>query len=164
VLLEAGADPDDNESLYHSAEAESPECVRLLLEHGAETRGTNALPRALDFDRIEPVRMLLEAGADPNEWPILTHAIRRGRAPSSFACSSSTARKIDRAGGEIEQWRQEMPPRTPCAQAILRGRDDVAEALAELGASTKLDPGDAGVAALVRGDGSASLPDELDLD
>ena len=31
VLLDAGADPDDGESLYHSTEAESPECVRLLL-------------------------------------------------------------------------------------------------------------------------------------
>ena len=164
VLLEAGADPDDNESLYHSTEAESPECLRLLLEHGAETRGTNALPRALDFDRIEPVRMLLEAGADPNEWPMLTHAIRRGRGPEFVRLLVEHGAELDRAGGEIEQWRQEVPPRTPYAQAILRGRDDVAEALAELGASTELDPGDAGVAALVRGDRSASLSDELDLD
>lgn len=164
VLLEAGADPDDNESLYHSTEAESPECLRLLLEHGAETRGTNALPRALEFDRIEPVRMLLEAGGDPNEWPILTHAIRRGRGPEFIRLLVEHGAELDRAGGEIEQWRQEVPPRTPYAQAILRGRDDVAEALAELGAATELDPGHAGVAALVRGDRSASLLDELDLD
>jgi ankyrin repeat protein len=164
VLLEAGADPDDSESLYHSTETESPECLRLLLAHGAETRGTNALPRALDFDRIEPVRMLLEAGADPNEWPMLTHAIRRGRGPDVVRLLAEHGAELDRAGGEIEQWRQEVPPRTPYAQAMLRGRDDVAEALAELGASTELDPADAGVAALVRGDGSASLPDELDLD
>jgi ankyrin repeat protein len=164
VLLEAGADPDDNESLYHSTEAESPESLRLLLEHGAETRGTNALPRALDFDRFEPVRMLLEAGADPNEWPMLTHAIRRGRGPEFIRLLVEHGAELDRGGGEIEQWRQEVPPRTPYAQAVLRGRDDVAEALAELGASTELDPDDAGVAALVRGDRSASLPDELDLD
>jgi ankyrin repeat protein len=164
VLLEAGADPDDSESLYHSTETESPECLRLLLAHGAETRGTNALPRALDFDRIEPVRMLLEAGADPNEWPMLTHAIRRGRGPDVVRLLAEHGAELDRVGGEIEQWRQEVPPRTPYAQAMLRGRDDVAEALAELGASTELDPADAGVAALVRGDGSASLPDEPDLD
>ena len=164
VLLEAGAEPDDNESLYHSTEAESPECLELLLAHGAETRGTNALPRALDFDRIEPVRMLLDANADPNEWPMLTHAIRRGRGPEFVRLLVEHGAEIDRAGGEIEQWRQEVPPRTPYAQAMLRGRDDVAKALAELGASTELDPADAGVAALVRGDGSASLPDELDID
>jgi ankyrin repeat protein len=65
MLLAAGADADDNESLYHSVEAESTDCLRLLLEHGAETRGTNALPHSFDFDRIEHVRLLLDHGADP---------------------------------------------------------------------------------------------------
>src|SRR4051812_39857975 len=31
LLLEAGADPDDGESLYHAAEAPSPDCLRILL-------------------------------------------------------------------------------------------------------------------------------------
>ena len=39
VLLEAGADPNGEphfgDALYHSVEAESPECLRALLEHGA---------------------------------------------------------------------------------------------------------------------------------
>src|SRR5207253_7280271 len=42
ALLEAGADPNAEpwfgDALYHSVEAESPECLRLLLEHGAEPR------------------------------------------------------------------------------------------------------------------------------
>src|SRR5262249_60099216 len=81
VLLEAGADPDDNESLYHSTEAESTSCLGLLLEHGATISGTNALPHALDDERIEHVRLLLEAGADPNEGAYVAHAVRRGRGP-----------------------------------------------------------------------------------
>ena len=52
ALLEAGANPDDGESLYHATEAESPECVRILLEHGATIDGTNALAHALDEDRL----------------------------------------------------------------------------------------------------------------
>jgi hypothetical protein len=77
--------------------------------------------------------MLLEAGADPNEWPMLTHAIRRGRGPEFIRLLVEHGAEVDRGGGEIEQWRQDVPPRTPYAQAVLRGRDDVAEALAELG-------------------------------
>ena len=67
ALLEAGANPDDGESLYHATEAESPECLRILLEHGAETSHTNALAHALDDERLEHVRLLLEHGANPNE-------------------------------------------------------------------------------------------------
>src|SRR5919202_2009722 len=79
LLLEARADTDDGESLYHACEAESPECLRLLLEHGAATRGKNALARALDFDRVEHVRLLLEAGGDPNEVASVAHPVPRGR-------------------------------------------------------------------------------------
>jgi hypothetical protein len=46
VLLEAGADPDDGESLYHAASAESPDCMRVLLEHGATVVGSNAVAGA----------------------------------------------------------------------------------------------------------------------
>ncbi|WP_420335988.1 ankyrin repeat domain-containing protein [Roseibium sp.] len=65
-LLEHGADPNDDESLYHSTELGHTRALALLLKHGAKPDGTNALPRALDFDNVEMVRMLLEAGADPN--------------------------------------------------------------------------------------------------
>jgi hypothetical protein len=65
VLLDAGANPNDGESLYHATEAEDPACLLLLLEHGARTNGTNALAHALDGDHVEHVRLLLEAGGDP---------------------------------------------------------------------------------------------------
>jgi hypothetical protein len=84
VLLRAGADPDDGESLYHAVEAPDPACLRLLLEHGAETRGTNALAHALDEDRVEHVRLLLEAGADPGEGALVAHAVRRGCGPATL--------------------------------------------------------------------------------
>lgn len=66
-LLEHGANPDDNESLYHATELGHREGLELLLAHGADPKGTNALLRALDFGDPEAVRLLLEAGADPNE-------------------------------------------------------------------------------------------------
>jgi ankyrin repeat protein len=163
ILLEAGADPDDGESLYHATEAESPECLRLLLEHGAETRRTNALAHALDGDRIEPVRLLLEAGADPDEGALLAHAVRRGRGPEFLRLLAQHGADLDRPGGET--WRGDVPLRTPYQHAILRGRTDSAEALAELGASTALDPADLAVASVARGERpSATLPDDLDPD
>ncbi|HTA64385.1 MAG TPA: ankyrin repeat domain-containing protein [Xanthomonadaceae bacterium] len=85
ILLDAGADPNDGESLYHAAEAADAECVRLLLEAGARVGGTNALMRALDFERPQTLRLMLAHGGDPNEQgPLgnpLTHAIRRRRSP-----------------------------------------------------------------------------------
>jgi ankyrin repeat protein len=163
VLLDAGAETDDGESLYHSVEAEDPECLRLLLEHGAETRGTNALAHALDYDRIEPVRMLLEAGADPNEGAILAHAVRRGRGPEFLELLAEHGAELDRPGGET--WRGDVPLRTAYAHAVLRGRQDNAETLAQLGASTELDPADGVVAAVARGERPAKpLPEALDPD
>ena len=163
MLLEAGADPNDGESLYHATEAESPECVRLLLEHGAETRGTNALAHALDGDRIEPVRLLLEAGADPGEGALVAHAVRRGRGPEFLRLLAEHGADVDRPGGET--WRGNVPLRTPYQHAILRGRGDSAETLAELGASTEVDPRDRPIAAVARGERPESpLPDDLDPD
>lgn len=163
LLLEAGANPDDGESVYHATEAAEPDCLRLLLEAGAETRGTNGLAHALDYDRIEPVRMLLEAGADPNEHAHVAHAIRRGRGPECVRLLHEFGADLDRPGGET--WRGDALLRTPYAHAVLRGRDDVARTLEELGASTELPPGDAAVAAISRGEHPTEpLPDKLDYD
>jgi ankyrin repeat protein len=163
VLLEAGANPDDGESLYHATEAESPECLRLLLAYGATTAGTNALPHALDDDRLEHVRLLLEHGADPNEGALVAHAVRRGRGPDVLRLLAQHGADLDRPGGET--WRGDVPLRTPYQHAILRGRDDQAEALAALGASTEVDPRDLAVAAVARGERpQGPLPDPLDAD
>jgi ankyrin repeat protein len=150
VLLEAGADPNDGESVYHSLEAESSECLRLLLEHGAETRGTNGLAHALDYDRIEPVRMLLEAGADPNEGALLAHAVRRGRGPEFLQLLVDHGADLEARGGET--WRGDVPLRTAYQHAVLRNRTDNADLLARLGAATEVDPVDVETAALACGE------------
>lgn len=163
VLLEAGANPDDGESLYHAVEAEGPDCLRLLLEHGAGTSCTNALAHALDYDRIEHVRLLLDAGADPNEGALLAHAVRRGRGPEFLRLLADHGADLDRPGGET--WRGDVPLRTPYQHAMLRGRADQAEMLAELGASTDVAPADLALGALPRGERPAvPVPDDLDPD
>ncbi len=158
ALLEAGADPDDGESLYHATEAPDATCLRLLLEHGAETRCTNALAHALDHEPLEPVRLLLEHGADPNEGALIAHAVRRGRGPDAVRLLAEHGGDVNRAGGET--WRGDVPLRTPYQHAVLRSRDDVAEALRELGADTTVAPEDVAVAALDK----PALPPAFDVD
>jgi ankyrin repeat protein len=163
ALLEAGARPDDNESLYHAAYAPSPECVRLLLEFGATVDGTNALAAAIDADHVEHVRLMLEAGGDPNPDALVAHAVRRGCGPAMVRLLTEHGADIDRAGGET--WRGDVPLRTPYQHAVLRNRDDLVETLAELGASTEVSDADRTVAALARGEpADVALPDRLDVD
>jgi hypothetical protein len=66
-LLQAGADPNDGESLYHALE--SVACTRLLLEGGARVAGSNAMYRVLDLDNVEVLRLLLSHGGNPSEPP-----------------------------------------------------------------------------------------------
>lgn len=73
LLLGAGADPNDDapglgpESLYHAAEFENHDCLRLILEAGPDPdKVSYCLGRKLDFDDHEGVRVFLAHGADPN--------------------------------------------------------------------------------------------------
>lgn len=167
ALLEAGADPNGEpqfgDALYHSVEAESINCLRLLLEHGAEPRGANALAHALDFERPAHVRLLLEAGADANEGALLVHAVRRGRGPEYLRLLAEHGAELDTRGGEWSTPREQH--RTAYANAIVRGLDEHAAVLAELGASTEVLPGDLAVAAVTRGERpDEPLPEKLDHD
>jgi ankyrin repeat protein len=150
ALLEAGANPDDGESLYHAAYAASPDCVRILLEHGATVTGSNAIPAAIDADHVEHVRLMLEATDDVNECTLASHAVRRGCGVEMIELLAAHGVDLDREGGET--WRGDVPLRTPYQHAVLRGRTEIADLLARLGASTGLDPGDAWVAQLARGE------------
>ena len=167
ALLEAGADPNGEprrgDALYHSVQADDTACLELLLEHGADPRGTNALLHALDYERLEHVRLLLDAGADPNEGAALVHAVRRGRSLDFVRLLVERGAALDRRGGEWSTAPRDY--KTAYQNAVLRGRDDVVELLAELGASTELMPEDGAVAALARGEHSPyGVPETLSPD
>jgi hypothetical protein len=65
LLLDAGANPNDGESLYHSLE--NPACTRLLLEHGARVAESNAIYRSIDLEDDTALKLLLAHDGDPNE-------------------------------------------------------------------------------------------------
>ena len=134
VLLEAGARPDDGESLYHSTEHPDLECFRLLLNYGASPRSTNALKHMLDYENVEGVRLLLAAGADPNEAnphgaTALHWAVWRGRSAKIVAAL------LD-AGANINAKRADGA--TAYALAIQNGQTETAALLISRGANTEL--------------------------
>lgn len=86
-LLAAGADPNDNESLYHAVEQDDRRLVAALVAAGARWHGTNALFRQLDVENLAHLQQVLDLGADANEHSPgiqggarpLHHAVLRGR-------------------------------------------------------------------------------------
>lgn len=83
LLLAAGADADDGESLYHSVEDPDPKlpCTAALLEAGAHVIESNALAHILDVDNLYGLELLLKytPHAHPDLGRILHWAIYRGR-------------------------------------------------------------------------------------
>ncbi|MDO1580729.1 ankyrin repeat domain-containing protein [Rhizobium oryzicola] len=156
MLLDAGADPNDGESLYHSLER--PDCTLVLLRHGARIDGTNALRRALDMKEATALELLLAHGADPNEAP--------GQGPTktwgapllraiAIRCSTRHIEALLAAGAD---------PRACTADGVsayrlaLRvGLVDVADLLKAAGAAETLSPKDEFIAACSRGDLTAAL-------
>lgn len=64
ALLEAGAEPNDGETLYHASELSRNDCLDLLHAYGVEVNATPALFRKLDYEDEAGVRWFLEHGAD----------------------------------------------------------------------------------------------------
>jgi hypothetical protein len=152
LLLEAGADPNDGESLYHSLEA--PACTKLLLDAGARITGSNAMYRALDLDDASVLQLLLDHGGDPNEPPLgpptsdwgspLLWAIRRRRSPAHVQALLAAGAKADAC----------TPDGVPARTLALRfGQAEVAALLERAGADREpLAVAEAFVAACASGD------------
>ncbi|MEI9906268.1 MAG: ankyrin repeat domain-containing protein [Asticcacaulis sp.] len=142
ILLDAGADPNDNESLYHACEHPDLACLRLLLDNGGDANSVNVLKHMLDWESPDGVRLLLEAGANPNEAThmrdtALHWAVRRGR-------SVEVIRLLLDHGADIDAVRSDG--RTAYAMAAMSDQDAVAGLLASRGADTRLSALDAYVA------------------
>ncbi|MBC8103293.1 MAG: ankyrin repeat domain-containing protein [Cytophagales bacterium] len=145
MLLKAGADPNDNESLYHSTELPTPDCMKILLRYGADvTAQNNALAHLLDREAPDWLPLMLGAAQDPAQIPpVLPHALRRGRSAEVFRLLIESGMPLDtpNEGGL-----------TPYQSATRLGREDVAVMLAAAGADTTLTPADTILGRLARGE------------
>ena len=84
LLLERGADPNDEETPYHVVETYDNTVLKILLESGKLNKQSMAtlLLRKCDWHDPEGIRLVLEQGANPNEitfWGVtaLHQAMRR---------------------------------------------------------------------------------------
>ncbi|MBV7380781.1 ankyrin repeat domain-containing protein [Maritimibacter dapengensis] len=165
LLIAAGADPNDGESLYHSLD--NPVCTPLLLEAGAWVEGTNALFRALDFDDLDTFQRLVDHAGDSNELRngrLILWAIRRRRSPAhirALLAAGADPKVKNKAGVSAH------------VAALRYGLPEVADLLAEAGGATPSTIEDRFVAACARADADMAqeilnerpgLPASLDQD
>jgi ankyrin repeat protein len=162
LLLDAGANPTDGESVFHAAEHFHEDALELLLSAGADLNATGEwgntplyfLLRWWDVERETRVRQgmlwLLNHGADPNvvsaeERETALHvAVRRGQ-------SVEVIRLLISHGADVNARRGDGS--TAWLLARRGGFDEVASLLEKIGAETQpLSPGDLLLAACGRGD------------
>jgi ankyrin repeat protein len=151
LLLAAGADPNDDESLYHALE--SLACTRLLLEQGARIEGTNALYRAFDLDHVAVLELLLQHGANPNE-PARNPPLTDWGSPLLWAIRRRRSRRHVEV---LLQAGADPAARTPSGAsayslALQFGLADVAELLRATAGAEPISEEEEFIAACARGD------------
>ena len=153
LLLRHGADPNDEEVVYHSPEAHDNRAMALVVETGKLTPANLALMlvRKADWHDIDGARFLLGHGASPNErWgrhglSALHHGIERDSAAEMISLM------LDHGGDALT----EQEGMSAVERAARRGRGDLLVLFAARGFRVDL-PGAAGViAACARDDTDA---------
>jgi len=149
LLLERGADPNDEEVAYHSPEDWDLEAMPLVVETGRVTPENLAcmLIRKHDWHHLEGVRYLLDRGADPNftwkgNFSAVHHAVARDN-------DIEIVELLLDHGGDFTRVQPNLGM-TGAAHAARRGRSDILEALEARGIQLSLDGVDRLVAACAR--------------
>lgn len=147
LLLERGADPNDEETPYHAPETYDNRALTVLLESGKLNAGSLAtlLLRKADWHDLDGLRLLLDHGADPNattRWGFtaLAQALRRDN-------------HIDNINLLLDRGADPRPWATLAAQ---RGRRDVLESLRRRGLADEFSGVDRLIAACALGDGPSA--------
>jgi ankyrin repeat protein len=146
LLLERGADPNDEETPYHAPETYDNAALKILVESGKLTSDSLAmiLLRKTDWHDHDGVTWLLEQGVDPN------HMTRWGKTALHNAILSDNAVEIVEVlldhGADPTlvaprpgRGQQESPAKSAVAMAARRGRGDVLALFERRGIPTALD-------------------------
>ena len=154
LLLERGADPNDEEVPYHAPETHDNAALRVLVEIGGLTPDSLAtmLLRKADWHDHEGIRFLLEHGADPNRmtrWhhTALHQALRRDNdlenidALLDHGAEPTLANRLD--------------GRSAVSMALRRGRADVLASFERRGVPLEFHGVERLLAACVRNDAAA---------
>ncbi len=149
LLIERGADPNDEDTSYHAPESYDLGALKVLVETGKLTPDSLSLMlvRKHDFHHEEGVKYLLEHGADPNHarspgWNPLHHALVRDNSLEIIALLLDHGADPFAAKDGL----------TAVARAAREGRSDVLELFQRRGISTELHGVDRLIAACAMGD------------
>lgn len=148
LLLERGADPNDEETAYHVIETRDNTVLKILLESGRfnEQSLATALLRKSDWHDLDGLRVILDHGVDPNlvtrwGWTALHQAIRRDNSLRMIELL------LDRGANPTLASRQ---GKYPVAMAARRGRADVLDLFEKRGTPINLTGAEALIAACAR--------------
>jgi len=126
LLLDAGADPNDGQSLYNNGiggqNHDDPAHLQLLVEHGLGTQHNGPWYQALGDQLRDPAELLNDE---------LEAAAKRNR-PTIFSYLASLGLDLDRPVGRSQQ--------TPARIAATEGHTQILDILTELGVNTELTP------------------------
>jgi ankyrin repeat protein len=161
LLLERGADPNDDETFYHAPESYDNAALKALVESGKMNADnlTGMLLRKADWHDHEGIQYLLEHGADPNRitrwgYTALHQALRRDNHLDNILLLLKHG--ADPAIKTVTEIAAQFPPvdgqRSAVAIAARRGRGDVLEALQQRGIAIELTGVERLIAACARND------------
>jgi ankyrin repeat protein len=145
LLLDRGADPDDDESVYHAVEAQDTRCLEILLDRGATVRDTNALGNAIRKPAF--VRVLLERGDLRPADPELRDALL-------WAREDEVAELLIAHGADLDA--RDQDGLTAYSRAARMGDHSMMALLERAGADTGADPVAVWLGAVVRGEAGAA--------
>jgi len=159
LLLERGADPNDEETPYHAPETWDNAALKVLVESGKLTEDslTTILLRKTDWHDYEGIKWLLERGVDPNR------ASRWGKTALHNAVLSDNRIEIIQVlldHGADPTLVANRPDRSPSASpgksaiaiAARRGRGDILDLFEKRGIPIVLDGVERLIAACARND------------
>ncbi|WP_207512632.1 ankyrin repeat domain-containing protein [Longitalea luteola] len=136
LLLAYGANPNDEEAVYHSPETYDNEAMQLLVATGKLTQENLSmmLIRKLDWHDYHGLQYLLDHGADPNGerkrgWHALHHSLKRANGLPFVALLLERGADPLLASNGF----------TPVMMAACEGRNDVLELFAQKGIAVQLE-------------------------
>jgi len=141
LLLKAGADVNDGETLYHAAEFPSHDCLKLVLARKPENISF-CMCHKMDQEDPAGVGVFLKYGADPNFLIERGANDLHGLRPLHFAILRNRSPKTVRVllHGGADPLLPSSAGVTPYAFAMILGRRQIAAELRRHGGATALSP------------------------